>query len=112
MLRSVWNRCFLILQGRQFPVEVFYTESPEQDYIDAALMAILQIHQNEAPGDVLVFLTGQDEIESMRQLISDRRAPMLFLILRFNSDSLLGVLKGSYFRFLGHFEIFILVSPQ
>ena len=60
------------VQGRQFPVETFYTAAPEQSYIDAALMTVLQIHQNEAPGDVLVFLTGQDEIENMRQLIVDR----------------------------------------
>lgn len=66
-----------MLQGRQFPVEVFYTEAPEQDYIDATLLSIVQIHQNEAPGDVLVFLTGQDEIESMRQLLSERHASSL-----------------------------------
>lgn len=40
--------------------------------MDAALMTILQVHQREAPGDILVFLTGQDEIENMRQLILDR----------------------------------------
>ena len=89
-----------MLQGRQFPVEIFYTEAPEQDYIDAALMAILQIHRNEAPGDVLVFLTGQDEIENMRQLISDRHAPLLLLIF-FISDSLLGSSKDLIFASWG-----------
>ncbi len=59
-------------------MEIFYTEAPEQDYIDAALMTVLQIHQSEAPGDVLVFMTGQDEIESMRQLISDRYWTFLY----------------------------------
>lgn len=61
-----------LLQGRQFPVEIFYTQGPEQSYIDAALITVLQIHKREAAGDVLVFLTGQDEIESMRQLILER----------------------------------------
>ena len=32
--------------------------------MDAALTTILQIHADEAPGDVLVFLTGQEEIEA------------------------------------------------
>jgi HrpA-like RNA helicase len=53
-------------------VELFYTEVAEQSYIDAALMTVLQIHAKEKPGDVLVFLTGQDEIESMKQLITER----------------------------------------
>ena len=53
-------------------METMYTEAPEQSYIDAALMTVLQIHRHEAPGDVLVFLTGQDEIENMRQLIIER----------------------------------------
>jgi len=60
------------VQGRQFPVHLFYTEVAEQSYIDAALMTVLQIHATEEPGDVLVFLTGQDEIESMKQLITER----------------------------------------
>jgi len=55
-------------------VDVFYTEVAEQSYVDAALMTVLQIHAQEEAGDVLVFLTGEDEIESMRELISERCA--------------------------------------
>ena len=46
-----------------FPVEVFYTNKPEQDYFSATIKTIMQIHVNEEPGDVLVFLTGEEEIE-------------------------------------------------
>lgn len=53
-------------------MELFYTEVAEQSYVDAALMTVLQIHRTEQPGDVLVFLTGQDEIESMRELLLER----------------------------------------
>lgn len=53
-------------------MELFYTEAAEQSYVDAALMTVLQIHRTEPPGDVLVFLTGQDEIESMRELVLER----------------------------------------
>lgn len=59
------------VQGRQFPVEVFYTHQPETDYIDATLITIFQIHLEEDPGDILVFLTGQEEIESVERLIRE-----------------------------------------
>lgn len=59
-------------QGRQFPVTVNYTPAPEDSYLDAALAATLQIHADEAPGDVLVFLTGQEEIESLARLLTAR----------------------------------------
>ncbi|KAJ7530187.1 hypothetical protein O6H91_15G083900 [Diphasiastrum complanatum] len=60
------------IQGRQFPVEIYYTYMPEADYLDAALITTLQVHIEEDPGDVLVFLTGQEEIESMERLLHDR----------------------------------------
>ncbi|CAN4117113.1 unnamed protein product [Withania somnifera] len=60
------------VQGRQFPVDIFYTHKPETDCIDAALITIFQIHLEEGSGDVLVFLTGQEEIESVERLIHER----------------------------------------
>ncbi|KAJ7740706.1 P-loop containing nucleoside triphosphate hydrolase protein [Mycena maculata] len=49
--------------GRTFPVEVFYTQEPEPDYVEAAIRTVLMIHRAEDPGDVLLFLTGEEEIE-------------------------------------------------
>ncbi|KAI0084387.1 P-loop containing nucleoside triphosphate hydrolase protein [Irpex rosettiformis] len=49
--------------GRTHPVEVFYTVEPEPDYVEAAMRAVLMIHRAEDPGDILLFLTGQEEIE-------------------------------------------------
>lgn len=60
------------VQGRQFPVDVFYTKGPETDYVDAAIMTIFQIHLNEASGDILVFLTGQEEIEAVEGLLKEK----------------------------------------
>ncbi|XAR65292.1 RNA helicase [Bertholletia excelsa] len=57
------------VQGRQFPVDILYTCRPETDYVDAALITIFQIHLEEGPGDILVFLTGQEEIESVEGLV-------------------------------------------
>jgi len=44
-------------------VEIFYSQEPEPDYIEAAINTVVKIHQHEEEGDVLVFLTGEDEIE-------------------------------------------------
>ncbi|KAJ3275598.1 hypothetical protein HDV01_007601 [Terramyces sp. JEL0728] len=49
--------------GRTFPVEIYYTKQVEKDYVEAALKAVLQIHKKEPPGDILLFLTGEEEIE-------------------------------------------------
>jgi pre-mRNA-splicing factor ATP-dependent RNA helicase DHX15/PRP43 len=53
----------LKVPGRTHPVEVFYTQAPEPDYVEAAIRTVLYIHQAEDPGDILVFLTGEEEIE-------------------------------------------------
>ena len=49
--------------GRLHPVEIFYTQEPERDYLEAAIRTVIQIHSCEPPGDILVFLTGEEEIE-------------------------------------------------
>ncbi|KOM39382.1 hypothetical protein LR48_Vigan03g276400 [Vigna angularis] len=49
--------------GRLHPVEIFYTQEPERDYLEAGIRTVVQIHMCEPPGDILVFLTGEEEIE-------------------------------------------------
>ncbi|OTA02892.1 ATP-dependent helicase Prp16 [Trichoderma parareesei] len=53
----------LAVPGRTHPVEIFYTPEPERDYVEAAIRTVLQIHASEPEGDILLFLTGEDEIE-------------------------------------------------
>lgn len=60
------------VKGRTFPVEVLWTREPEEDYLDAALVTVLQIHINEPAGDILVFLTGQEEIDTACQILYER----------------------------------------
>ncbi|XP_053563485.1 ATP-dependent RNA helicase DHX33 [Bombina bombina] len=66
------NAPVLYLEGRQHPIQVFYTKQPQSDYLQAALVTVFQIHQ-EAPSthDILVFLTGQEEIEAMTKTCRD-----------------------------------------
>lgn len=58
--------------GRRYDVEVFYTVAPETDYLEACCMTVLQIHKSQPKGDILVFLTGQDEIEGAEEMLHDR----------------------------------------
>ncbi|XP_067933962.1 pre-mRNA-splicing factor ATP-dependent RNA helicase DHX16-like [Watersipora subatra] len=60
------------IPGRRFPVDVYYTKAPEADYLEAAVVSALQIHVTQPPGDVLVFLTGQEEIESANEMLMER----------------------------------------
>lgn len=62
----------LYIPGRTFPVEILYTKEPEFDYLDAALMTVMQIHLSEPPGDILVFLTGQEEIDTSCEVLFER----------------------------------------
>lgn len=48
------------IPGRMYPVETMYSRDPTTDYLDAALMTVMEIHFKEPPGDILVFLTGQE----------------------------------------------------
>jgi HrpA-like RNA helicase len=47
------------IPGRQFPVQLAYTDTPQEDYLDAALKTAIQIHKFGDEGDVLIFLPGQ-----------------------------------------------------
>lgn len=60
------------IPGRRFPVDICYTKNPEANYIQAAITTVFQIHmKQELPGDILVFLTGQDEIETMEETLKE-----------------------------------------
>ena len=53
------------IPGRRYPVDIHYTAQPEANYLAAAVTTIFQIHISQPTGDILVFLTGQEEIEAM-----------------------------------------------
>ena len=60
------------IPGRRYDVDIMYTKAPEADYIDAVVVTVLQIHLTQPKGDILVFLSGQDEIESCEQSLNER----------------------------------------
>ena len=52
------------IPGRRYPVDIYYTPAPEANYLAAAITTVFQIHTTQGSGDILVFMTGQDEIEA------------------------------------------------
>jgi pre-mRNA-splicing factor ATP-dependent RNA helicase DHX16 len=60
------------IPGRRYPVDIFYTKAPEADYLDAAIVTTLQIHVTQPPGDILVFLTGQEEVDTAAEILQQR----------------------------------------
>lgn len=68
-----FNKCpVFTVPGRTFAVEILYCKTPESDYLDAALVTVMQIHVSEPPGDILLFLTGQEEIDTSCQILFER----------------------------------------
>lgn len=66
------NAAILSAEGRTYPVDIFYAEEPVPDYLTAAVEAVLAIHASAGPGDILVFLTGQDEVDGAVKRIVER----------------------------------------
>lgn len=60
------------VEGRQYGVDVYYCNEAQEDSIDAACLTVLQIHESEPlPGDILVFLSGQEDIEALAELLNE-----------------------------------------
>ncbi|KAK4486075.1 hypothetical protein RD792_008741 [Penstemon davidsonii] len=77
------------IPGRTFPVQILYSKTPCEDYVEAAVKQAMTIHITSAPGDILIFMTGQDEIEAtcyalaerMEQLTASKKEAPKLLIL-------------------------------
>ncbi|XP_075733811.1 putative ATP-dependent RNA helicase DHX35 isoform X3 [Rhipicephalus microplus] len=61
----------LSIQGRAYPVEVYYLSHPVPNYVKAAVETVVKIHETQRMGHVLVFLTGQDEVEEAVNLLKE-----------------------------------------
>ncbi|ESZ98226.1 ATP dependent RNA helicase [Sclerotinia borealis F-4128] len=64
------------LEGRMYPVDLLYLETPAEDYLEKAIDTVFDIHTKEPDGDILVFLTGREEIDKAVQAISERAASL------------------------------------
>ena len=63
------------IKGRTFPVSIAYRSAPVSDYVQAAADTAMKIHKEKPlPGDILIFLPGQDDIERCAALINAEMA--------------------------------------
>ena len=60
------------IPGRTYPIEYLYTKEPETDYLDTSLITVMQIHLAEPLGDVLLLLTGREEIDTACEILYER----------------------------------------
>mmetsp|Transcript_12038 Transcript_12038/g.36701 ORF Transcript_12038/g.36701 Transcript_12038/m.36701 type:complete len:816 (+) Transcript_12038:176-2623(+) len=58
------NAPLLSIPGRMFPVDIRFLSDVVEDYLETAVASVIKIHENEGEGDILVFLTGEDEINN------------------------------------------------
>lgn len=65
------------IEGRTFPVDIHYLQQPCSDYLTTAMNTVVDIHNTQPHGDILVFLTGQEEIDTLVQLLKDKSGELL-----------------------------------
>uniref|UniRef100_A0A7M4FW61 Pre-mRNA-splicing factor ATP-dependent RNA helicase PRP16 n=1 Tax=Crocodylus porosus TaxID=8502 RepID=A0A7M4FW61_CROPO len=73
------------IPGRTFPVDILFSKTPQEDYVEAAVKQALQVHLSGAPGDILVFMPGQEDIEVTSEQIVEHleeleKAPALAVL--------------------------------
>uniref|UniRef100_A0A7S4IHY6 RNA helicase n=1 Tax=Odontella aurita TaxID=265563 RepID=A0A7S4IHY6_9STRA len=60
------------IPGRTFPVDAYFSKTVQEDYVMAAVKQALQIHFNSPAGDILIFMTGQEDIEGTCQVLAEK----------------------------------------
>jgi len=75
------------IPGRTFPVDVMFAKTPQEDYVEAAVKQALQIHLGQAPGDILIFMTGAEDIEATGCISSPLASPPVLCVKRNAADT-------------------------
>ena len=60
------------IPGRTFTVDYHFDNSIPEDYVDTAVKRIIEVHLQYPTGDILVFMTGQEDIEATCLLLFER----------------------------------------
>jgi len=77
------------IPGRTFPINILWSKTPVEDYVKGAVKQAMTIHMTSPPGDILIFMTGQDEIEAachslagiMEQMVLSSKKEVLKLLI-------------------------------
>ncbi|WCJ19134.1 RNA helicase family protein [Euphorbia peplus] len=65
------------IPGRTFPVNILWSKTPCEDYVEGAVKQAMTIHITSPPGDILIFMTGQDEIEAACYALAERMEQLI-----------------------------------
>ena len=65
------------IPGRTFPVNILFSKTPCEDYVEAAVKQAMTIHITSGPGDILIFMTGQEEIETTCYALAERMEQLI-----------------------------------
>lgn len=60
------------LEGRMFPVDILYMDKPIVDYVEKCIQTVFDIHIKEPAGDILIFMTGREEIDKVVSEVYER----------------------------------------
>ena len=61
-----------VIPGRTYPVNLFFSKNSVEDYVEAAVKQVIQIHLSMDAGDILVFMPGQEDIEVTCDVVAER----------------------------------------
>lgn len=74
--------------GRQFPVDRYYVNETQEDYLEASLVACQQLHKTLPAGDILCFLPGREDIESVHRSMEAKAAKFGPEVMKARSNQL------------------------
>ncbi|CAD7701368.1 unnamed protein product [Ostreobium quekettii] len=99
--QEIWDYkapVIISVTGRSYPVQVFYNEHPAANYVEAAVETAVEIHKRNEPGDILIFMTGEDECEAAVKLLREeaRHLAQARLSLKLQPVALYSGLPGYY----------------
>lgn len=62
------------IPGRTYPVQINYSKTSIEDYVEAAVTEAVRVHLQTpiSSGDILIFMTGQEDIETTCDSIKDK----------------------------------------
>lgn len=58
------SAAIISVEGRLHPIDILYLENTVENYLEKAVQTVIEIHSQEGHGDILIFLTGREEIEA------------------------------------------------
>ncbi|XP_017778028.1 PREDICTED: probable ATP-dependent RNA helicase DHX35 [Nicrophorus vespilloides] len=69
--KSMDTAAILSVHGRQFPVDVYFIKEPIPCYVQGVIDLVVKINNSKEPGDILAFLTGQEEVDRAWRVLKE-----------------------------------------